>query len=214
MNTYTEDVTASVVQLPFEPLPNIYVMDTDDGDLIVTLPPPSPDDATIGVINAGSGTTTVVGTLADNSTYEMAEQYQTAFFTADEENGVWRLTSSAGAPAGSAATRFVALISQSGSSNPVATVLENTTGGTFTFTRESQGVYKGVIAGTTIPFAKTTILMGAPQPNDFSAFIGYYVEPNETDEIYFYTVDIAADGTAALTDGMTDNLTLDMRIYP
>lgn len=100
MNTYSTNVTAVVGQLPFEKLPNIYVMNTNGGNRSVALPAPTLDDAVIGVINAGSGTVAVTGALFNGSSHTLSEQYQTVFFMADADAGVWRIQSEYGASGG------------------------------------------------------------------------------------------------------------------
>lgn len=70
---------------------------------------------------------------------------------------------------------YTALVMQSGTSAPVATVLENTLGGTVVWTRDSQGVYAATLAGAftvgkTAPYmlnqwagAGVGLLTGVPQ---------------------------------------------------
>ena len=57
-------------------------------------------------------------------------------------------------------TVYTALLTQAGTAAPVATVLQNTTGGTVTWSRTSAGVYIAEISGTTYPVNKTTVLLG------------------------------------------------------
>ena len=51
---------------------------------------------------------------------------------------------------------YVALLTQSGTGAPTATVLSNTTGGTIAFTRTGVGTYLGTITGGTFPTNKTS----------------------------------------------------------
>src|SRR5690606_16353099 len=51
--------------------------------------------------------------------------------------------------------RYVALVSQSGGSDPVATVLENTLGATITWTRVSAGVYNATASSAVFTANKT-----------------------------------------------------------
>lgn len=62
-----------------------------------------------------------------------------------------------GAAAVSTVKVYRALLTQSGSSAPVATVLENTLGGTVVWTRTSAGIYRGTLASA-FPSAKTMFL--------------------------------------------------------
>ena len=55
---------------------------------------------------------------------------------------------------------YTALINQAGTAAPIATVLQNTTGGTITWSRTSAGVYIAEISGTTYPVNKTAVFLG------------------------------------------------------
>tara|TARA_R110001606_G_scaffold9746_1_gene41841 strand:- start:2172 stop:2627 length:456 start_codon:yes stop_codon:yes gene_type:complete len=57
-------------------------------------------------------------------------------------------------------TVYTALINQAGTAAPSATVLQNTTGGTVTWSRTGPGVYIAEISGTTYPFSKTAVFLG------------------------------------------------------
>ena len=56
-------------------------------------------------------------------------------------------------------TVYTALLSQAGTAVPVATILQNTTGGTFTWTRQSAGNYT-VTASTALFTVNKTIVFG------------------------------------------------------
>ena len=56
-------------------------------------------------------------------------------------------------------TVYTALITQTGTDAPVATVLQNTTGGTIVWTRNSTGRYLATISGATYTANKTAILL-------------------------------------------------------
>lgn len=56
-------------------------------------------------------------------------------------------------------TVYTALLTQAGTAAPVATVLQNTTGGTFTWTRQSTGNYT-VTASTALFTVNKTIVFG------------------------------------------------------
>lgn len=57
--------------------------------------------------------------------------------------------------------RYVALVSQSGGSDPVATVLENTLGATITWTRVSAGVYNATASSAVFTANKTAYSSGS-----------------------------------------------------
>lgn len=57
-------------------------------------------------------------------------------------------------------TVYTALLTQAGTAAPVATILQNTTGGTITWSRASAGNYIAEISGTTYPSSKTAVFLG------------------------------------------------------
>ena len=57
-------------------------------------------------------------------------------------------------------TVYTALLTQAGGAAPVATTLQNTTGGTVTWSRTGPGVYIAEISGTTYPSSKTAVFLG------------------------------------------------------
>ena len=100
-------------------------------------------------------------------------------------------------------TKLVVLISQSGTNAPTLTILENTTGATFSTVRQAQGVYQITTLSSVFTANKTLILA-----NNFT---------------YPYTVDISRTGVTNLTIGAYDgvstsddvlvNSSLEVRIY-
>ena len=56
-------------------------------------------------------------------------------------------------------TVYTALLTQSGTSAPVATILQNTTGGTITWTRTGAGEYTATIANALFTLNKTLVFM-------------------------------------------------------
>ena len=100
-------------------------------------------------------------------------------------------------------TKLVVLISQSGTNAPTLTILENTTGATFSTVRQAQGVYQITTLSSVFTVNKTLILA-----NNFT---------------YPYTVDISRTGATNLTIGTYDgvstsddvllNSSLEVRIY-
>lgn len=73
------------------------------------------------------------------------------------KTGVWSLVTSS-APAGNVAVKtYRALVSQSGTAAPTATVLENSLGGTVVWARGSAGTYTGTLTGA-FTSAKTFIM--------------------------------------------------------
>ena len=57
-------------------------------------------------------------------------------------------------------TVYTALLTQTGTAAPVATVLQNTTGGTVTWSRDNPGLYTAEISGVTFVANKTAVFLG------------------------------------------------------
>jgi len=70
-------------------------------------------------------------------------------------------------------TSYVALISQTGTNDPIATQLANTTNKTFTFTRASNGSYSIIASGSLFTSGKTIVFLngGAAENNHDVAWL-------------------------------------------
>ena len=103
-------------------------------------------------------------------------------------------------------TVYTALITQAGTAAPVATVLQNTTGGTFTWTRTSTGRYVATISGTTYTADKTTVLVTSGGNND------NILRPRitATTAIDWYNIDSSDN---AVSDTIAETTTVEIRIY-
>ena len=99
--------------------------------------------------------------------------------------------------------KYVALLTQSGTSAPTATVLENTLGGTVVWTRNDVGDYTGTLAGA-FTENKTAIFLGAAAGN-----IIQYGFVDSTNYILLLTTEggVAADEKLFLTP-------IEIRVYP
>lgn len=101
--------------------------------------------------------------------------------------------------------KYIAHISQSGTSDPTVTILENTIEEIITWTRNSAGQYEGAIAGSLFSTTKTYLMLSNSLEDCLS---GIYVPSSS--QIFINTMSYAS-GT------LTDNLllgTLEIRIYP
>jgi|TARA_B110000211_G_C13588057_1_gene339187 hypothetical protein len=103
-------------------------------------------------------------------------------------------------------TVYTALITQAGTAAPVATVLQNTTGGTITWTRTSTGRYVATISGTTYTADKTTVLVTSGGNND------NILRPRitATTAIDWYNIDSSDN---AVSDTIAETTTVEIRIY-
>ena len=106
--------------------------------------------------------------------------------------------------------KYVALLSQSGTSAPVATVLENSLGGTVVWSRAGEGEYKATLAGA-FPAGKTVLL--AQPGGDYNlidaGFINYFywLSANELEIV-------VRNNEAANSDGELKSAAVEIRVYP
>jgi len=103
-------------------------------------------------------------------------------------------------------TVYTALITQTGTAAPVATVLQNTTGGTIVWTRNSTGRYVATISGTTYTNDKTTVLVTSGGNND------NILRPiiTATTAIDWYNIDSSDNN---VSDTIAETTTVEIRIY-
>lgn len=101
---------------------------------------------------------------------------------------------------------YTALLNQSGTSAPVATVLQNTLGGTVVWTRTGTGQYAGTLAGA-FTANKTVIFM----PSSYGGGIARFnlVFRTSTNEVNIRVLD---DGLS-LPDGLPET-PIEIRVYP
>lgn len=103
---------------------------------------------------------------------------------------------------------YAALITQSGTSDPVATVLENTTGATFTPDRGGAGSYTLQASSNVLTTNKTAII---------TSLSGSFQAGKLTYEILgnnFITLSTFNDNGATATDGVMTGTFIEIRIYP
>jgi len=99
---------------------------------------------------------------------------------------------------------YVASLIQTGTAAPVATVLQNTTGGTFTWSRTSTGRYKATISGITLPANKVVIFENATGDLNLGGKI------TSTTVI---DIDQFSSGGGGYSDGMLAGTSVEIRIY-
>jgi hypothetical protein len=108
--------------------------------------------------------------------------------------------------------KYVALLTQTGTSAPVATVLENTLGGTVVWTRSDVGFYEATLTGA-FPTSKTIIFLdeAADEGSVSGAFnhgIDNYARPNTL------SISIRNEVTNVNTDGLLNGTSIQIIIYP
>ena len=97
-------------------------------------------------------------------------------------------------------TVYTALLNQTGTADPVATILQNTTGGTFVWTRQSTGNYT-ITASTALFTVNKTIVFGN-QGNGNSTNIVRWNRTSDT------TITLSTGADARLVNG-----SFEIRIY-
>tara|TARA_R110002050_G_scaffold108730_1_gene219544 strand:+ start:920 stop:1390 length:471 start_codon:yes stop_codon:yes gene_type:complete len=101
-------------------------------------------------------------------------------------------------------TVYVASLIQAGTAAPVATVLQNTTGGTFTWSRTSTGKYKATISGITLPANKVVIFENAT--NDLN--LGGKITSTTVIDVEQFS-----SGGGGYSDVMLPGTSIEIRIY-
>jgi hypothetical protein len=102
--------------------------------------------------------------------------------------------------------RYVTLLSQSGTDAPVATVLENSLGGTVVWSRDASGRYTGTLAGV-FTANKTVGNSGAVAGSGT-----IYDVKRGSDNTVFLSVNSAALESAQDFEG--DTIPVEIRVYP
>jgi len=103
-------------------------------------------------------------------------------------------------------TVYTALITQAGAAAPVATVLQNTTGGTIAWTRSSTGRYVATLSGKTYVANKTAVIVTSGGNSDM------ILRPvvTSTTAIDLYNIDSSDN---AVSDTIAATTTVEIRIY-
>ncbi|MGL6283960.1 MAG: hypothetical protein ACRC2J_16275 [Microcoleaceae cyanobacterium] len=102
---------------------------------------------------------------------------------------------------------YTALLSQSGTDAPVATVLQNTLGGTVVWTRAGIGEYEGTLAGA-FTENKTFIIFNPAAASDVFGFAS--AVRLSGNQIQLAT----GDGAQLFDEYLTTNSSIEIRVYP
>lgn len=100
---------------------------------------------------------------------------------------------------------YVAIINQAGTAAPVATVLENTLGGTVVWSRATIGTYTATLSGA-FTASKTTVIFNGSNIS-VSLLSGYRSSDNTCD---FISISIVSD---VPEDSMVADTSLEIRVY-
>jgi len=105
---------------------------------------------------------------------------------------------------------YTALLSQSGTASPTSVGLENTFGITATFSYISTGYYELYMTGQ-FTSGKTFIINGCPDSGPIGGNFGIFLtEYIDTNKIRLRTL----DDNAIFYDGMLNNTSIEIRVYP
>jgi len=105
---------------------------------------------------------------------------------------------------GSSYLKYVALLSQTGTDAPVATVLENTLGGTVVWYRDDTGQYSAILSGV-FTINKTWISVFASEAGAYT----YSALANDADSIILFRRDATFVG-----EDVFSNISIEIRVYP
>jgi hypothetical protein len=124
--------------------------------------------------------------------------------TADGTNGQVLQTNGSGTLSWFGAKKYVALLTQTGTSAPTATVLENTLGGTLVWSYDGVGSYIGTLTGA-FTSNKTAVLISGVYKGSVSGL-------RKTDN----TVQITTTATSTNTEAnaLLDSTTIEIKVYP
>lgn len=109
---------------------------------------------------------------------------------------------------------YVALLTQIGTSNPVATVLKNTLGGTVVWTRTYTGNYSGTLSSGVFPVDKTVVL---GQVRSWGEDVLLQMNCNDGNFIEILTLVVSTTETGSTTDiadGYLSRTPIEIRVYP
>ncbi len=124
--------------------------------------------------------------------------------TADGTNGQVLQTNGSGTLSWFGAKKYVALLTQTGTNAPTATVLDNTLGGTLVWSYDGVGTYIGTLTGA-FTLDKTAVLISG-------VYKGSVVGSRKTNN----TIQITTTATSTNTEAnaLLDSTTIEIKVYP
>jgi len=112
---------------------------------------------------------------------------------------------------GAVPKKYTALISQSGTSAPTVTVLENTLGGTVVWTRSGAGAFTGTLSGA---FTSNKTVMWISNTAGAIASFPAYIAGNTTGSVNSVTFGTYIGSNPPVsTDGLITNASIEIRVY-
>lgn len=166
-----------------------------------------------------NGATSGAATIIAPATFT---NYQLTLPTNDGDSGQFLQTNGSGvtswqtASSGEPYLVYTATLTQTGTDAPVATVLRNTTGITFTWARSAEGVYT-ITADSGTPFVVNKTLPSISINKSWSTQVAYIFSATRTSTTII-TVNTGyqtgAGGDSQLNDGTLTETPFEIRIYP
>lgn len=104
---------------------------------------------------------------------------------------------------------YTALLTQTGTDAPVATVLENTLGGTVVWTRDNVGLYTGTLTGA-FQSNKTVLFIGAADDGDY-ATIAKFAQIRRMSNNAVRVISAAFGNSEE--DGILNQTSIEIRVY-
>lgn len=139
-----------------------------------------------------------LATLAPQFVPELIAVGSDLYISIGQTPGAWVLSGGS--------KRYIALLSQSGTGTPLATVIKNDLGGTVVWTRTSTGLYIGTLVGA-FPLNKVTKLVGNLDPQDNSKF---KIQRSGLDSVQLATYNDAA----AFSDDLLNITEISIEVRP
>lgn len=113
---------------------------------------------------------------------------------------------------------YAAVLTQSSTDAPVATVLENTTGATFTWARSTFGTYTVTASSAVLAANKTFILFGNTKLGTSgvgaTSFTTAAIRTSTTVITVTTSQQTAEDASGGMTDGQMTEMAFEIRVYP
>jgi outer membrane lipoprotein SlyB len=102
-------------------------------------------------------------------------------------------------------------LTQSGTDAPVATVLENTLGGTVVWTRDGAGNYTATLAGA---FTDNKTLITTQNYWDISNYVAITIFRNDSDTINVQSTDVSTFSSPSMADSLISSVAIEILVYP
>lgn len=104
--------------------------------------------------------------------------------------------------------QYVALLTQTGTNAPVATVLANTLGGTVVWARDAQGQYSATLANA-FTASKTVIIAANTTADGTGCYVKTQIQNTST-----VSVSAVLEGGSTYSDDQLENTAVTINVYP